>query len=196
MQAAACLYINDEIQLRIILQAFLSFIEDRLNPYVTPELGFEFHYFFTRKFWTSDKCVHISLSLSLCMCIYIYIYTCYTYIYVCVCMCVYIYVTYECVYIYVYACMHIHTWIRLNQTIQRKDVLHQYNVMSCNVIQCSVHIYIHIYKCIHVCIYIYICTHTHVYIYYIHDKHVYMYMYVYIYTYIYVYIHILYILSK
>ncbi|CEM18650.1 unnamed protein product [Vitrella brassicaformis CCMP3155] len=25
--------------------------EPGLNPYVTPELGFEFHYFFTRKFW-------------------------------------------------------------------------------------------------------------------------------------------------
>jgi len=31
--------------------------EDRLNPYVTPELGFEFHYFFTRKFWMCYKCV-------------------------------------------------------------------------------------------------------------------------------------------
>lgn len=31
--------------------------EDRLNPYVTPELGFEFHYFFTRKFWMSYKCM-------------------------------------------------------------------------------------------------------------------------------------------
>jgi len=29
--------------------------EDGLNPYVTPELGFEFHYFFTRKFWMSYK---------------------------------------------------------------------------------------------------------------------------------------------
>ena len=25
--------------------------EEKLNPYVTPELGFEFHYFFTRKYW-------------------------------------------------------------------------------------------------------------------------------------------------
>lgn len=25
--------------------------EPSLNPYVTPELAFEFHYFFTRKFW-------------------------------------------------------------------------------------------------------------------------------------------------
>jgi len=31
--------------------------EDRLNPWVTPELGFEFHYFFTRKFWMSYKCM-------------------------------------------------------------------------------------------------------------------------------------------
>ncbi len=25
--------------------------EEKVNPYVTPELGFEFHYFFTRKYW-------------------------------------------------------------------------------------------------------------------------------------------------
>lgn len=31
--------------------------EDRLNPYVSPELGFEFHYFFTRKFWMAYKCM-------------------------------------------------------------------------------------------------------------------------------------------
>lgn len=31
--------------------------EDGLNPYVTPELGFEFHYFFTRKFWMTYKCM-------------------------------------------------------------------------------------------------------------------------------------------
>jgi len=31
--------------------------EDRLNPFVTPELGFEFHYFFTRKFWMCYKCM-------------------------------------------------------------------------------------------------------------------------------------------
>jgi len=31
--------------------------EDRLNPYVTPDLAFEFHYFFTRKFWMSYKCM-------------------------------------------------------------------------------------------------------------------------------------------
>ena len=30
---------------------------DGLNPYVTPELGFEFHYFFTRKFWMAFKCM-------------------------------------------------------------------------------------------------------------------------------------------
>mmetsp|Transcript_28521 Transcript_28521/g.62231 ORF Transcript_28521/g.62231 Transcript_28521/m.62231 type:complete len:590 (+) Transcript_28521:47-1816(+) len=30
--------------------------ETGLNPYVTPELGFEFHYFFTRKYWMSYKC--------------------------------------------------------------------------------------------------------------------------------------------
>ena len=29
--------------------------EDGLNPYVTPSLGFEFHYFFTRKFWMAFK---------------------------------------------------------------------------------------------------------------------------------------------
>eukprot|EP00931_Biecheleriopsis_adriatica_P093618 TRINITY_DN67342_c0_g1_i1.p1 TRINITY_DN67342_c0_g1~~TRINITY_DN67342_c0_g1_i1.p1 ORF type:complete len:327 (-),score=89.17 TRINITY_DN67342_c0_g1_i1:110-1045(-) len=31
--------------------------EDGLNPYVTPSLGFEFHYFFTRKFWMAFKCM-------------------------------------------------------------------------------------------------------------------------------------------
>merc|ERR1711924_406589 len=31
--------------------------EDRLNPYCTPELSFEFHYFFTRKFWMAYKCM-------------------------------------------------------------------------------------------------------------------------------------------
>jgi uncharacterized protein (TIGR00730 family) len=31
--------------------------EDKLNPYVTPELGFEFHYFFTRKFWMTMNCM-------------------------------------------------------------------------------------------------------------------------------------------
>merc|ERR1712137_161186 len=31
--------------------------EDGLNPHVTPELGFEFHYFFTRKFWMCYKCM-------------------------------------------------------------------------------------------------------------------------------------------
>lgn len=31
--------------------------EDGLNPYVTPELAFEFHYFFTRKFWMAFKCM-------------------------------------------------------------------------------------------------------------------------------------------
>jgi hypothetical protein len=31
--------------------------EKGLNPYVTPELGFEFHYFFTRKFWMAYKCM-------------------------------------------------------------------------------------------------------------------------------------------
>ena len=31
--------------------------EDGLNPWVTPELGFEFHYFFTRKFWMAFKCM-------------------------------------------------------------------------------------------------------------------------------------------
>merc|ERR1712167_524251 len=30
--------------------------EDGLNPYVTPSLGFEFHYFFSRKFWMSERC--------------------------------------------------------------------------------------------------------------------------------------------
>eukprot|EP00420_Gonyaulax_spinifera_P015132 CAMPEP_0197914384 /NCGR_PEP_ID=MMETSP1439-20131203/78411_1 /TAXON_ID=66791 /ORGANISM="Gonyaulax spinifera, Strain CCMP409" /LENGTH=339 /DNA_ID=CAMNT_0043536293 /DNA_START=70 /DNA_END=1089 /DNA_ORIENTATION=- len=30
--------------------------EDGLNPHVTPRLGFEFHYFFTRKFWMTYKC--------------------------------------------------------------------------------------------------------------------------------------------
>jgi len=31
--------------------------ETGLNPYVTPELGFEFHYFFTRKFWMAYECM-------------------------------------------------------------------------------------------------------------------------------------------
>ncbi|CAK9115560.1 unnamed protein product [Durusdinium trenchii] len=31
--------------------------EDGLNPYVTESLGFEFHYFFTRKFWMAFKCM-------------------------------------------------------------------------------------------------------------------------------------------
>jgi len=31
--------------------------EDGLNPYVTPELGFVFHYFFTRKFWMTWRCM-------------------------------------------------------------------------------------------------------------------------------------------
>jgi uncharacterized protein (TIGR00730 family) len=30
--------------------------EPGLNKYVTPELAFEYHYFFTRKFWMSAKC--------------------------------------------------------------------------------------------------------------------------------------------
>merc|ERR1711974_265522 len=29
---------------------------DRLNPWVTPSLGFEFHYFFARKFWMGYRC--------------------------------------------------------------------------------------------------------------------------------------------
>merc|ERR1740138_604136 len=33
--------------------------EGGLNKYVTPALGFEFHYFFTRKFWTAYKCMGI-----------------------------------------------------------------------------------------------------------------------------------------
>jgi len=28
-----------------------------LNPWVTPSLAFEFHYFFTRKFWMSYNCM-------------------------------------------------------------------------------------------------------------------------------------------
>jgi len=31
--------------------------ETGLNPFVTPALGFEFHYFFTRKFWMAYKCM-------------------------------------------------------------------------------------------------------------------------------------------
>jgi len=31
--------------------------EDRLNNFVTPDLGFEFHYFFTRKFWMAYQCM-------------------------------------------------------------------------------------------------------------------------------------------
>merc|ERR1711904_96807 len=31
--------------------------EDHLNAHVTPELAFEFHYFFTRKFWMAYKCM-------------------------------------------------------------------------------------------------------------------------------------------
>lgn len=30
--------------------------EETLNPYVSPELGFEFHYFFTRKYWFLYLC--------------------------------------------------------------------------------------------------------------------------------------------
>lgn len=30
--------------------------EERLNPYVSPELGFEFHYFFMRKYWFLYPC--------------------------------------------------------------------------------------------------------------------------------------------
>ena len=30
--------------------------EETLNPYVSPELGFEFHYFFTRKYWFLYMC--------------------------------------------------------------------------------------------------------------------------------------------
>lgn len=30
--------------------------EESLNPYVSPELGFEFHYFFTRKYWFLYLC--------------------------------------------------------------------------------------------------------------------------------------------
>mmetsp|Transcript_24504 Transcript_24504/g.53306 ORF Transcript_24504/g.53306 Transcript_24504/m.53306 type:complete len:521 (-) Transcript_24504:116-1678(-) len=36
--------------------------EDGLNRYVTPELAFEFHYFFTRKFWMTYKCMGLVLS--------------------------------------------------------------------------------------------------------------------------------------
>jgi hypothetical protein len=36
--------------------------EKGLNPYVTPELGFEFHYFFTRKFWMAYKCMGLVVS--------------------------------------------------------------------------------------------------------------------------------------
>jgi uncharacterized protein (TIGR00730 family) len=36
--------------------------ETGLNPYVTPELGFEFHYFFTRKFWMAYKCMGLVVS--------------------------------------------------------------------------------------------------------------------------------------
>jgi len=31
--------------------------EDHLNAHVTPDLAFEFHYFFTRKFWMAYKCM-------------------------------------------------------------------------------------------------------------------------------------------
>eukprot|EP00401_Gymnodinium_catenatum_P075047 CAMPEP_0117513988 /NCGR_PEP_ID=MMETSP0784-20121206/29839_1 /TAXON_ID=39447 /ORGANISM="" /LENGTH=578 /DNA_ID=CAMNT_0005309773 /DNA_START=94 /DNA_END=1830 /DNA_ORIENTATION=- len=31
--------------------------EKGLNPFVTPQLGFEFHYFFTRKFWMAYRCM-------------------------------------------------------------------------------------------------------------------------------------------
>merc|ERR1719174_1399299 len=37
--------------------AFLCHSRRGLNPYVTPELGFEFHYFFTRKFWMAYQCM-------------------------------------------------------------------------------------------------------------------------------------------
>lgn len=38
--------------------------EEGLNPYVSEELAFEFHYFFTRKFWMVYHCqVRLSLHL-------------------------------------------------------------------------------------------------------------------------------------
>merc|ERR1719174_2603165 len=33
--------------------------ENGFNPYVTPELAFLFHYFFTRKFWMAYKCMGV-----------------------------------------------------------------------------------------------------------------------------------------
>lgn len=36
--------------------------EKGLNPFVTPELAFEFHYFFTRKFWMAYKCMGLVVS--------------------------------------------------------------------------------------------------------------------------------------
>jgi len=46
--------------------------EDGLNPYVSEELAFEFHYFFTRKFWMVYHCqVRLTVSpphrLTVCM---------------------------------------------------------------------------------------------------------------------------------
>ena len=38
--------------------------EEGLNPYVTPELAFEYHYFFTRKFWMAfhmQVCARLTL---------------------------------------------------------------------------------------------------------------------------------------
>ncbi len=42
--------------------------EDGLNPYVSEELAFEFHYFFTRKFWMVYHCqVRLTVSPSACL---------------------------------------------------------------------------------------------------------------------------------
>ena len=46
--------------------------EDRLNPHVSPDLAFEFHYFFTRKFWMSYKCMGLVVApggLGTCDCL-------------------------------------------------------------------------------------------------------------------------------
>jgi len=39
--------------------AFSGFKNSSFNKYVTPELAFSFHYFFTRKFWLAYKCMGI-----------------------------------------------------------------------------------------------------------------------------------------
>jgi hypothetical protein len=40
--------------------------EDGLNEHVTPELAFEFHYFFTRKFWMVSSSCSVNVLRAFC----------------------------------------------------------------------------------------------------------------------------------